>query len=64
MSISSPAKEPIPQRLMVSLSRELRERISKLASDTDLSESRIAAELIARGLGQRSVLALPESEAR
>jgi predicted transcriptional regulator len=51
------------QRLMVALARDVRERVSQIAHETCLSESRIAAELIAKGLGRKTVITLPtESE--
>jgi predicted transcriptional regulator len=49
---------------MVSLPRDVSERVSQIARDTSLSESRIAAELISRGLGRKSVLVLPEEVSR
>ena len=49
-------------RIMVALPRDLRERVSKIAREASLSESRIAQELIARALGFKSVLHLPAEQ--
>ncbi len=59
VTTSNPSKS---SRIMVALPRELRARVSEIAREASLSESRIAAELIAKGLGHKSVLALPEHE--
>jgi hypothetical protein len=62
VTTSNPSKS---QRLMVALTREVRETITHLAHETSLLESRVAAELISKGLGRKTVIALPiESEAR
>jgi predicted transcriptional regulator len=49
---------------MVALPRELRERVSEIARESSLSESRIAQELIARALGRKSLLSLPGEVSR
>lgn len=59
MTTSNPSKST---RIMVALPRDLRDRVSRIAREVSLSESRIAQELIARALGCKSVLSLPEGE--
>ncbi len=58
------SQERNQKRLMIGLPPELREQISRIAKETTFSQSRVAAELIARALGQ-SLFKLPdEREAR
>jgi hypothetical protein len=62
VTTSNPSKS---QRLMVALACDVRETITRLAHETALPESRVAAELISKGLGRKTIIALPtESEAR
>lgn len=60
VTTSNPSKS---QRLMVALACDVRETITRLAHETSLPESRVAAELISKGLGRNTVITLPtESE--
>ncbi len=47
------------KRLMIGLPPSLRKQIDRIAKETSFSKSRVAAELIARALGQ-SLFKLPE----